>query len=99
MTPQEHLKRIHDQLQKAADAKARERREADKNALSSQIGQYLSAVIQPLKEAVNEMKRVAANVGVLSSKMDSFEIPKPEINVDLSSFNFPTPNITVKPIV
>lgn len=99
MSPQEQLKRIHDQLQKAADAKARERRDADRAAISTQIGQYLGAVMQPLKEAVTEMRRMTSSHERMASHMASMEMPEPVVNVDLSTLELPKPNITVNPII
>jgi hypothetical protein len=86
-------------LQKNADANARARQDTDRNTYLTQIGRYFGAALQPLKEAVEEMKRIGANLGILSSRLNNLEIPKPEVNVDLSSIRIPTPNVTVKPIV
>lgn len=99
MTPQDQLKQLMASLQKNADANARARQEADRNTSLQQMGRYFSAVLQPIKEAVDEMKRIGANLGILSSRLNNLEIPKPEVNVDLSTLRIPEPNITVKPIV
>ena len=99
MTPQEQLKQISDAIQKAVQAKERARQDADRHAVFEQIGKYLSAALSPLNQAVGEMKRIGSSIGILSSHLNSLEIPKAEVKVDLSSLRIPTPNISVKPIV
>lgn len=99
MTPQDQLKQLMATLQKNADANARARQEADRNTYLTQMGRFFGAALQPLKEAVAEMKRIGGSLGILSSRLNSLEIPTPEVNVDLSSIRIPTPNVTVKPIV
>ena len=99
MTPEQQFKNLMASMQKNAEMNARARQEADRNTYLTQIGRYFSAALQPLKEAVDEMKRIGSNLGILSSRLNSLEIPKPEVNVDLSSLRIPTPNLTVKPIV
>lgn len=99
MTPQDQLKQLMATLQKNAEANAKARQDTDRNTYLTQIGRFFGAAIQPLKEAVEEMKRTGANLSILSSRLNNLEIPKPEVNVDLSSIRIPTPNVTVKPIV
>ena len=99
MTPQDQLKQLMASLQKNADANARARQESDRNTSLTQIGRYFSAALQPLRDAVEEMKRIGGSLGILTSRLNSLEIPKPEVTVDLSSLRIPEPNITVKPIV
>lgn len=99
MTPQDQLKQLMATLQKNADANARARQESDRNTSLVQIGRYFSAALQPIKEAVEEMKRIGSSLGILSSRLNSLEIPTPEVTVDLSTLRIPEPKITVKPIV
>ena len=99
MTPQEELKQIKASLQLAADTKARQRQEADRTAVFSQLGKYLSAALKPLQDAVMEMKKSTQAHEHMASRMSSMEMPEPVVNVDLSSLDIPAPQVTVKPIV
>lgn len=99
MTPQDQLNQLMRTIQRNAEASAKARQDADRNTYLTQIGRYFSAAIQPLKEAVEVMKRVASSLSTVQSQLSSIEIPKPEVNVDLSSLRIPQPNVTVKPIV
>src|SRR5690349_3126776 len=99
MNPQDQLKQLMATLQRNAEANARARSETDRNTYLTQIGRYFNAALQPLREAVDEMKRIGSSLGILSSRLNSLEIPKPEVHVDLSSLRVPQPIVTVKPIV
>jgi hypothetical protein len=98
-TPQEQLKQMQDMLQKAADAKARARTEADRNAVFASIGKYIGAAMKPFNDAVQEMKRMVASHERMAGDMHSMQVPAPKVTVDLSSLKVPAPNVTVKPII
>lgn len=99
MTPQEQLKQVANELQRAADAKARAKMDADRNAVFAVVGKYIAAAIKPFNDAVQEIRRLVSATERMSNNLSMMEMPTPEVNVDLSSLKIPTPNVTVKPIV
>lgn len=97
MTPQEQLNQIKGTLERAALAKERARQEADRNAVFAQIGQYISAALRPLMDAVSEMKRMAASNERMASNLSSMQMPEPKVNIDLSSLRIPEPRVMLTP--